>query len=374
MIVDLRSDTVTRPTAGMRAAMAAAEVGDDVFGEDPTVNALEARVAAMLGKEEGLYVPTGTMANQIAIRIQTEPGDEILLESDAHPFHYEAGAAAVISGVTIRLLPGERGVLAPEVVRGAVRAPNVHHAPARLFSIENTANRGGGTVIAPERVAALCDVAREAGLACHLDGARVWNAATATYEPAPGAQHVHAVQAGSGVASLETRPRGRACPVHRALLLHAAPFDTVSVCFSKGLGAPVGSMLVGPARLMGRARRFRKMLGGGMRQVGILAAACDYALDHHLPLLADDHRRARALYGGLVEQGWTLEVPESNMVYLRAPDAPELARRLEARGVRCLALGWDRIRLVTHLEVDDAALQFALDAFAAEQAEHPGAN
>lgn len=339
MIVDLRSDTVTKPTPGMRAAMANAEVGDDVFGEDPTVNALEARLARMLGKDEGLFVPTGTMANQIAIRCQTEPGDEILLEADAHPFHYEAGAAAVISGVTIRLLQGDRGVLQPDVVRDAVRAPNVHHAPARLFCVENTANRGGGTVIPADHVAKLCAVAREAGLSCHLDGARLWNAAVA--------------------------------PGSAPLLAHCAPFDTVSVCFSKGLGAPVGSMLVGPSRLMGRARRFRKMLGGGMRQVGILAAACDYALDHHLQGLVDDSSRATHLWRGLGGQGWEVEsAPQSNMVYFRAPDAPELAQRMETRGVRCLALGWDRIRLVMHLDVDDAGLQFALDAFAVERT-HP---
>ncbi|MSP55662.1 MAG: aminotransferase class I/II-fold pyridoxal phosphate-dependent enzyme [Myxococcales bacterium] len=346
MMVDLRSDTVTKPTPGMRAAMANAEVGDDVFGEDPTVNALEARVARMLGKQEGLFVPTGTMANQIAIRCETEPGDEILLEADAHPFHYEAGAAAVISGVTIRLLQGDRGVLQPDVVRDAVRAPNVHHAPARLFCVENTANRGGGTVIPAEHVAKLCAVARDAGLSCHLDGARLWNAVAA-----PGAE------------------------IARALLAQCDPFDTVSVCFSKGLGAPVGSMLVGPSRLMGRARRFRKMLGGGMRQVGILAAACDYALDHHLPGLLDDSTRARRLWEGLGAQGWEVErAPQSNMVYFRTPNAPNLAGRMDARGVRCLALGWDRIRLVTHLDVDDAGIQLALDAFAAEHAEpSPGA-
>lgn len=333
--VDLRSDTVTRPTPAMRAAMAAALVGDDVFGEDPTVNALEARVAAMLGKERGLFVPTGTMANQIAIRCHTEPGDEILLEADAHPFHYEAGAAAVISGVTIRLLQGVRGVLDPEVVRQAVRPPNVHHAPARLFCLENTANRGGGTVIPAARAAELVAVARASGLAAHLDGARLWNAAAATGD---------------------------------TLATFAAAFDTVSVCFSKGLGAPVGSMLVGPAALMERARRFRKMLGGGMRQVGVLAAACDHALDHHLPRLGEDHARAAALWEGLAGQGWTVEErPQSNMVYVRTPDAPALAGRLEARGVRAIALGWDRLRLVTHLEIDDAAVARALSAFAAER-------
>lgn len=340
MIVDLRSDTVTRPTPGMRAAIANAEVGDDVFGEDPTVNALEARVAKMLGKEEGLFVPSGTMANQIAIRCQTEPGDEILLEADAHPFHYEAGAAAVISGVTIRLLQGVRGVLDPELVRQAVRPPNVHHAPARLFCVENTANRGGGTVIPAAHVTKLCEVAKEAGLACHLDGARLWNAAVAT---------------GTGREG-----------VAGSLLEHAAPFDTVSVCFSKGLGAPVGSMLVGPKALMVKARRFRKMLGGGMRQVGILAAACDYALDNHLPFLDKDLDRAQSLWRVLRDEAWEVEeAPQSNMVYFRTADAPALAARLGERGVRCLALGWDRIRLVTHLDVTDEGVDYALEVFSA---------
>lgn len=333
MIVDLRSDTVTRPTPAMRAAMAAAEVGDDVFGEDPTVNALEARVAALLGKEAGLFVPTGTMANQVAIRCLTEPGDEVILEADAHPFHYEAGAAAVISGVTIRLVQGVRGVLDPEAVRAAVRPPNVHHAPARLLSVENTANRGGGTVMTAAHCAALAGVAREAGLHTHLDGARLWNAHAATGD---------------------------------ALPAYAGPFDMVSVCFSKGLGAPVGSMLLGPRALMERARRFRKMLGGGMRQVGVLAAACDHALTVHLPRLGEDHARARRLWAGLADQGWRVEdAPQSNMVYLRAEDAPALSRRLEAAGVRAVALAWDRLRLVTHLDVDDAGISRALDVFAA---------
>ena len=330
-VVDLRSDTLTKPTPGMRATIAAADVGDDVFGEDPTVNALEARVATMLGKERGLFVPTGTMANQIAIRCLTEPGDEVILEADAHPFHYESGAAAVISGVTIRLVQGVNGVLDPDVVRQAVRAPNVHHAPARLLSVENTANRGGGTVIPADRAAAIANVARAAGLATHLDGARLWNAHVATGTPLP---------------------------------VFAAPFDMVSVCFSKGLGAPMGSMLIGPAALMDRARRFRKMLGGGMRQVCVLAAACDYALTHHLPLLADDHRRARRLWEGLRERGWDVgDPPHSNMVYVRAEDAPALSERVAAQGVRAIALAWDRLRLVTHLDIDDAGITRALEAF-----------
>jgi threonine aldolase len=329
-MIDLRSDTVTKPTAGMRAAMAAAEVGDDVFGEDPTVNALERRVAAMFGKEAGLFVPSGTQANQIAIRCLTEPGDEVILEASAHPFLYEAGGPAVISGVTLRPVPGTAGVLDPDVVRAAVRPPNVHHSPARMLSIENTANRGGGTVVSIERVRALCEVARGAGLATHLDGARIWNAHVATGVP---------------------------------LSAWGAPFDVVNVCFSKGLGAPVGSMVLLPARLLEKARRVRKMLGGGMRQAGILAAAADYALDHHLARLADDHARARRLWEGLRGLGFDADRPDTNMVYVRVPDAPAVAQRL-ATHVRCIALSHDQIRLVTHLEIDDAAIEGAIAAFA----------
>ncbi|MFZ5479955.1 MAG: low-specificity L-threonine aldolase [Myxococcota bacterium] len=327
-MIDLRSDTVTKPTPAMRAAMAAAEVGDDVFGEDPTVNALERRVAAMFGKEAGLFVPSGTQANQIAIRCLTEPGDEVILEATAHPYLYEAGGAGVISGVTLKPIPGERGVLDPDVVRAAVRPPNVHHAPARLLSVENTANRGGGTVVSLERVRALCDVARAAGLRTHLDGARVWNAHVA-----------------SGV----------------SLADYAAPFDVVNVCFSKGLGAPVGSMVLLPAAMLEKARRVRKMLGGGMRQAGVLAAACHHALDHHLARLADDHARARRLWEGL-SPFVRADRPETNMVYVTVPDAPAVAARLAAR-VRCIALSHDQIRLVTHLEIDDAAVEGAIGAF-----------
>jgi threonine aldolase len=332
MIVDLRSDTVTRPTPAMRAAMAAADVGDDVFGEDPTVNALEARVAALLGKEAGLFVPSGTMANQIAIRLLTEPGDEVLMEAHAHPFLYEAGGPAVISGVTTRLIPGTRGVLDPDDVRVAVRPPNVHHAVPTLLSVENTANRGGGTVVSVERCRALAAVAREAGLRTHLDGARLWNAHAAT---------------GAPLAEL------------------AAPFDVVNVCFSKGLGAPVGSMLLTDAARMPRARRFRKMLGGGMRQVGLLAAACHHALDHHLPRLAEDHRRARALHAGIVDAGYAADAPETNMIYVRCPDAHALAGALSERGVRVVALAHDAVRLVTHLEIDDVGVEHAIAAFRA---------
>ena len=332
MIVDLRSDTVTKPTAGMRRAMADADVGDDVFGEDPTLNRLEARVAELLGKEAALFVPSGTQANQIAIRCLTEPGDEVLMEASAHPFLYEAGGPAVISGVTLRLIPGDRGVLHPDDVRRAVRPPNVHHTVPKLLSCENTANRGGGTVTSVDRCRALGDVARAAGLHTHLDGARLWNAHAATGDD---------------------------------LSAFAAPFDIVNVCFSKGLGAPVGSVLTGPAALMPKARRVRKMLGGGMRQAGLLGAACLYALDHHLPRLADDHARALALWEGLVAAGYDAPRPDTNMIYVRVPDAHALVAALGARGVRAIALANDQARLVTHLDVDDAGIAYAVGVFRA---------
>jgi threonine aldolase len=335
-VVDLRSDTVTRPTPAMRAAMAAADVGDDVFEEDATVTRLEARVAELLGHEAGLFVPSGTMANQIAIRLLTQPGDEVVLEAEAHPFLYEAGGPAVISGVTLRLVPGTRGVLEPDAVRAALRPPNVHHAVPTMLSVENTSNRGGGTVASVARTRALLDVAREAGLRTHLDGARVWNAHVASGAP---------------------------------LDALAGGFDVANACFSKGLGAPVGSVMVLPRALLARARRIRKMLGGGMRQVGVLAAACDFALDHHLPRLGEDHARALRLAEGLRADGWPLELPETNLLYVRCADAHALVAALAEDGVRCLPLAHDRVRLVTHLDVDDAGIARALDAFARQ----PGA-
>ncbi len=332
MWVDLRSDTLTRPTSGMRRAMAEAEVGDDVFGEDPTVNRLEQRVAERLGKEYALFMPSGSMANQVAIRLYTEPGDEVVMEADAHPFHYEAGAAAVVSGVTIRLVQGRRGVLDPAAVRAAVRPPNVHHAPARLLSVENTSNRGGGAVVPVERCRELASVAHEAGLHVHLDGARLWNAHVA-----------------SGT----------------ALADFAAPFDVVNVCMSKGLGAPVGSRLVGSRSVAERARRFRKMLGGGMRQVGVLAAAAEYALDHHLVRLADDHARARRLWEALAAAGYAVEAaPDTNILYFGVADAPAFVARLREAGVGAIAIAHDRVRLVTHLDVDDAGVARAIEVFA----------
>lgn len=329
-MIDLRSDTVTRPSPAMRRAMAEAEVGDDVYGEDPTVNRLEAVAAERLGKEAALFVPSGTMANQIAIRCHTQPGDEVILEAGAHPFHYEAGAAAMISGVLLRLLPGVDGVLDPALVDAAFRGEDVHVAPQTLVCVEDTSNRGGGT---PWPLAALDGVAAVAharGAATHMDGARLWNAVVAT-----------------GVGADR----------------RAAGYDTVSFCLSKGLGAPVGSVLCGPAPVIARARRVRKALGGGMRQAGILAAAGLYALEHHVQRLAQDHARAAALAQGLVGLGLSLSPPPTNMIYVEVPDADAAVEGLRARGVLCNAVGPRRLRLVTHLDVDDAGVVAAIDAF-----------
>ena len=330
--VDLRSDTVTRPTQAMLAAMLAAEVGDDVLGDDPSVQALEARAAALTGKEAALFTPSGTMANQIAIRCWTQPGEEVLMEAGGHPFHYEAGAAAVISSVQIRLLPGERGLMPVEAVAGAVRPDDVHCPPTSLVILENTSNRGGGTVYPLAQLHAHGVQARELGLRLHMDGARVFNAAVAL-----------------GVPLAEV----------------VAPVDSVCFCLSKGLGAPVGSVLAGPADFIRRARRVRKMLGGGMRQAGYLAAAGLYALDHHLERLAEDHTRARALQEGLSALGLDVPRPETNMVYVDLPvDAAPVVGQLAQHQVHCYDTAPRRLRLVTHLGVDDAGIHQAVAAFA----------
>src|SRR6516162_9845503 len=252
-LIDLRSDTVTRPTPGMRAAMQAAEVGDDVFREDPGVNRLEERVAALLGKEAALFVPSGTMSNQICVRAHTQPGDELLCEANCHIYNNEAGGPAVLSGVTCRTIEGDYGVLDLSQLEGKIRPANDHLVRTRLVALENTHNRGGGRIFPLEKIRAITEWARANHLATHLDGARLWNAIVATV--IPGTEW-------------------------------ARHFDTVSVCFSKGLGAPVGSALCGPRDFIGRARRVRKLFGGGMRQAGVAAAGALYALDNHVERLA----------------------------------------------------------------------------------------
>src|SRR5437588_2722609 len=255
--IDLRSDTVTRPTRGMRAAMQAAEVGDDVFNEDPTVNRLQERVAALLGKEAALFVPSGTMSNQICIKAHTQPGDELLCEAACHIYNSEAGGPAVLSGVTCRTLEGDYGILDVTQLEGKIRPDNEHLVRTRLVCLENTHNRGGGRIFPIEKIQAISAWAHEHGLIMHLDGARLWNAVVA-----------------SGIPAAEW----------------ASHFDSVSVCFSKGLGAPIGSALAGPREFVARARRIRKLFGGGMRQAGVAASAALYAVEHHIRRLADAPR------------------------------------------------------------------------------------
>ena len=337
-VVDLRSDTVTRPTPAMRRAMAEAVVGDDVLGDDPTVQELERRVAALAGKEAALYVPSGTMGNQLAIKCHTEPGDEVLLERESHIFVYEQGGLAANSGCLAHVVAGERGALAPEQVEAAVRdwMHDEHVARVRLVCLENTHNRHGGAIVPLERLRAAAGAARAHGVAVHLDGARLWNASVATGVPVGD---------------------------------WAAAADSVMMCFSKGLGAPVGSILAGPGGFIRLARRVRKRWGGGMRQVGILAAACLHALDHHVERLADDHRRARTLAAGFARAGGVRVVePDTNIVIVELEDpALEPAtvhRALEARGVRLLPFGARRLRAITHLDVDDEGIARAVAAFA----------
>jgi threonine aldolase len=326
--IDLRSDTVTRPTPGMREAMAKAEVGDDVFGEDPSVNRLQEQVAALLGKPAALFFPSGTMANQAALRLHTRPGDVVLATRDAHILRAESGAASALSGLQIETL-GAGGVLDAGELRAALRPADVHVAPATLLAIENTHNAAGGRIFRPERLEPVLRAARESGLALHCDGARLWNAAVALALP-PAAL--------------------------------AAPFDTVSVCLSKGLGAPLGSLVAGSAEHVAGLRRIRKLLGGGMRQVGVVAAAGTYAVDHHMARLSDDHANARRLAEGLAALGLDIEgAPETNIVMLRVMDPGAFQREARARGVLISRFGSERLRAVTHLDVGAADVDEALE-------------
>jgi threonine aldolase len=334
-MIDLRSDTVTRPTPGMREAMGRAEVGDDVFGEDPTVNRLEERVAAMLGLEAGLFMPSGSMSNQVAVKTHTQPGDEVILNRDSHIFTYECGTAAVFSGVQLFPLDGKHGFFTAADVEQSVRPDNPHHPVTRLICIENTHNRAGGTVWPEEWIGEIRAVADRYGLSMHLDGARLWNASAA-----------------SGV------------PVSRT----ASRFDSVSVCFSKGLGAPVGSLLAGKREFISRARRNRKRMGGGMRQAGVLAAAALYSIDHHLARLKEDHAAADRFSRAFADlPGLSIdpETVQTNMVLIRVMKmtAAEAVRRLGEKGVQVIAMGPDRLRVVFHLDVSKSQTDEAIGVF-----------
>jgi threonine aldolase len=332
--IDLRSDTVTLPTPEMKRAMVEAPLGDDVLGDDPTVIALQERCAALAGKEAALFVPSGTMANLIAIAIHTRPGDEVLLHEASHPFHYEGGGAAAFAGVQLRTLPGVRGVMSPADVAAAIRPDDAHAPRSALLCVEDTHNRGGGKVQPLDNTDALARVARDHGLRTHLDGARIFNAV---------------VQSG--------------IPLDR----RARDFDTVGFCFSKGLGCPVGSVLCGPRELLKEAHRMRKRLGGGLRQSGMLAAAAIHALDHHVQRLADDHAIAREVAMGLMIEGFDVESPETNIVQVNVPEAPAFVGRLATNGVRCFPVSAARLRLVFHLGVGRDAIKPVIAAFRASR-------
>ena len=335
-MIDLRSDTVTQPTDDMRRVMAQAPVGDDVLGDDPTVNALEAFVADLLGKEAAVYMPSGTMTNQVALRSHTQPGDEIVLEAEAHIYYYEGGGPAALSGVSCRLLPGGGGVFSAKAVEATLRPSDPHFPKPQLVCVENTHNRSGGRIFPLETIQEIAQVCQRRDLALHMDGARFWNACVAT-----------------GISEVD----------------YAAPFDTLSVCFSKGLGAPVGSALVGSAGNIAIARRFRKMFGGGMRQAGMIAAGALYALRHHRERLAEDHENAQTLAAGIANmEGISIDSAsvETNIVNFEVPSqsAEAVAKDLAQLGVAVLATGPHKIRAVTNLMVTREAMKDVIDAIA----------
>ncbi|HYO61130.1 MAG TPA: GntG family PLP-dependent aldolase [Actinomycetota bacterium] len=336
-MIDLRSDTVTRPTPEMRRAMAEAEVGDDVFGDDPTVNELQELAAGMLGKEAGLFVPTGSMGNQVALGSMARPGDEVVCESGAHFLHYEGGSVAAHLGLVARPLPGVNGVISESQVAAAIRPGSEHNPRTAVVAIENTNNSAGGRVFPIDTARAIASVCRERGVGVHLDGARLFNAQAATGTPAAE---------------------------------WAACADTVSFCFSKGLGAPIGSMVVSTRDRILEGRRLRKRLGGGMRQVGVIAAAARVALTGGVDRLGEDHVNARRLAEGIAEidpAAIDLDAVETNMVYVdlrpfgvRGPQGMEEMRK---EGVITLALAEDAMRLVTHRDVSAEDVETALKGF-----------
>ncbi|MDX1584971.1 MAG: GntG family PLP-dependent aldolase [Thermoanaerobaculia bacterium] len=327
--IDLRSDTVTTPTPEMLEAMFAADVGDDVYGEDPTVNELEQKVAAMFGKDSAIYCPSGTMTNQIAIKLHTSPGDEVVCDRKAHVYNYEGGGIAFNSGCSILPLDGDRGRFTAAQVREAIRPPDDIHAPSTaLVVVENTVNKGGGSIHSINSIHEIRAVCDQHGLTMHLDGARLFNALVETGEDPSDYGEI---------------------------------FETISICLSKGLGAPVGSILTGSDDQIRRARRIRKVLGGGMRQAGYLAAAGIYALDRNIPRLAEDHARARTIGEALERLDWVARVErvETNIVLFELADTLDPGRflsNLEERGVRATSFGGQWIRFVTHLQFDDEML------------------
>ena len=336
-IIDLRSDTVTKPSKAMRQAIAEAEVGDDVFEDDPTVKKLEEMVAELLGKEKALFVPSGTMANEVAIKSQTKPGDEVILEEDSHIYNYEVGAPSVLCGVQLNPLKGERGVLTIQQILDHIRPEDIHVPQTTLICLENTHNRAGGTIYPIEEIKNIREATKPLGIKMHLDGARLWNATIATGIP---------------------------------LDEYARHFDSVSVCLSKGLGAPIGSVISGTSDFIQIARRNRKMFGGGMRQVGIIAAAGIYAIENNFNRLIEDHRNAKALAQGLskiLKISVDLESVQTNIVVIEIKEigmeVGEVLEKLKKRGVLAVPFGKTKIRCVTHLDVNRDDIYRALEVF-----------
>jgi threonine aldolase len=325
-VINLYSDTQTRPSAGMREAIAAAEVGDEQRGADPTTLRLQERVADLLGQEAGLFLPSGTMCNQIALRLHARPGgDELILARNAHPIIAEAGGAANNAQLMIQPIDSEDGIFTADQLRGAIRSPSRYLPRSRVVSIEQTTNMGGGRVWPPDAIGAVLEAAREHGLRTHMDGARLMNAAVASGRPASE---------------------------------HAGGFDTAWLDFTKGLGAPVGAVLCGSRELIQEAWRWKQQMGGAFRQSGIVAAGCLYALDHNVERLAEDHENARALADGLAELGCEVIAPETNIVIFSAPDG--FARAMGERGVELSGTPDGRVRAVTHLDVDRSDVDRAL--------------
>lgn len=328
-MIDLRSDTITKPTKAMRAAMAVAEVGDDVFGDDPTVNALQAKVAAMFGMEAGLFVPSGTMSNQLALHILTNVGDEVIIDETGHIFNYESTSAAWLSSIQLSPVKGRNGVLTPEVIEPAIRPRHEWDPHTRVIAIENTTNKGGGVCYTRNELQAVRKLADKHGFFVHLDGARIWNASIASGIPFP---------------------------------FFGKIADTISVCFSKGLGAPVGSMLLSDRDHIKKAHRLRKMLGGGMRQIGILAAAADYAIEHHYDLLADDHRRAHSFASTVAECSRlqiNLDRVQTNIVLFDVVDgdAGSAMEKLAERDIHMTVFGPETVRATFHIDISDKDLE-----------------
>lgn len=333
--IDYRSDTVTRPTPAMREAMASAPLGDDVFGEDPSINQLEEKCARLFGMEAAVFCPSGTMTNQIAIKCHTQPGDEVICEENSHIYQYEGGGIAFNAGASVKLLSGDRGRITAAQVIAAIQPDDVHRPVSRLVSLENTSNRGGGCCYDFEDIVAIKALCQEKGLALHLDGARVWNAIVAKQEN---------------------------------YLRYGNTFDSISVCLSKSLGCPVGSVLLGSSPFIKKARRIRKVFGGGMRQAGSLAAAGIYALDHHIARLEQDHVHARLLGACLQTRPFVkmlLPVETNIIIFELQPgqSAPALVATLKEKGVLGYAISPVRVRLVTHLDISESDIQKTIEIF-----------